>query len=217
MKKIYMLLFCSSLLSGLTASSQIRKGSILLGGDIGGSLRNTTIDGVDVGDDNGLRISPVFGKAIKDNLFLGADATVDIYKSEFYNSPYDYKRHGYGGGFFIRKYKSLGKGDFFLFMQGRLGYSYNLNQSINQSPSNYKTMYHAIEFAVYPGISYAVNKKLHLETGFNRLLALNYLNEKREETTGNVIKVIKSNGVSVSSSLTNFSQFYVGFRLLLSK
>ena len=57
----------------------------------------------------------------------------------------------------------------------------------------------------YPGISYAVSKKLHLETGFNNLLMVNYFHEMRE--TGSPVETYKTNGFSVSISLNIESSF----------
>jgi hypothetical protein len=68
-----------------------------------------------------------------------------------------------------------------------------------------------------PGISFAVSKKLHLETGFNNIVSLLYFNEKREQTNVNGT-AYKSRGFSVSSSLSNASSYlFIGFRVLLGK
>jgi hypothetical protein len=68
-----------------------------------------------------------------------------------------------------------------------------------------------------PGISFAVSKKLHLETGFNSIVSLSYFNEKREQSNGSNT-AYKSNGFGVSSSLSNASSYlFVGFRAVLGK
>jgi hypothetical protein len=65
----------------------------------------------------------------------------------------------------------------------------------------------------YPGVLYAVSKKLHLETGFNNLVSLNYYSEKQENNSSSSTK---TKGFSMSSSLSNAtSSFYLGFRLFI--
>ncbi|HKO79710.1 MAG TPA: hypothetical protein VJU78_04905 [Chitinophagaceae bacterium] len=79
-----------------------------------------------------------------------------------------------------------------------------------------ETKQFTISVNAYPGISYAVSKKLHLETGFNNLLMVNYFHGKRE--TGNPVITYKAKGFNVSSSLNNAtSSLYLGFRLLIGK
>ena len=215
MKKNVLLLLVLASFS-LAATAQIKKGSLFLGGDIGGSTRTAKTDGTSLGKENSLRISPVFGKAVRENLFVGIDGTLSLYKNEISNSPNDYKQQQYGGGVFIRKYKPLGKSDFFLFLQCRLGYQYQKLVSINNPPTAFSTKTNTVSLSAYPGISYAVSKKLHIETGFNGLVNLSYYNETNNQGNSGS-GIVKSNGVSLHSSLENLSSIYIGFRLLLAK
>jgi len=64
-------------------------------------------------------------------------------------------------------------------------------------------------------MSYTISKKLQLEIGFYDLLAINYASGKRTVTDSQVNEY-KTTGFSLSSSLDNFSPFYLGFRLLLN-
>jgi hypothetical protein len=61
-------------LLGNTATAHIKKGSIFLGGDIGGTGQKTESNGITTNKQNGINISAVIGTAIKDNLIAGINA-----------------------------------------------------------------------------------------------------------------------------------------------
>ena len=100
-------LFLSLCAIAIDSKAQIKKGSTFLGGDI-----NTTTDKMEsvfiqdtyVGKTTGFAITPVFGKAIKDNLILGGSITATFYKNDdgFASSLYDTKSNGIGMGAFLR-------------------------------------------------------------------------------------------------------------------
>ena len=216
MKKILLAVTVSVFVCSVDA--QIKKGSIFLGGDIGGStLKTKTTNDVTTNKQNIINVSPVFGKAIKDNLVLGGNATFGIYDDNYLEGDWRHKTHSYGAGVFLRKYKSIGTGGFYLFVQGALGGTYTKQEQEGPDPGNFgETKRIAIGVNAYPGISYAISRKLHLETGFNNLLSLNYSNEKRK--IGSPVINYKANGFSISSSLSNAtSSLYLGFRLLIGE
>lgn len=72
------------------------------------------------------------------------------------------------------------------------------------------------DISAYPGISYAVTRKFHLETGFNNLLYINYTNEKGGYYNGFQGKY-ETNSFNIGSSINNMSSIYLGFRLLIGK
>ena len=199
-----------------SANAQIKKGSIFLGGDIGGSSQKTKSGDITTNKQNGINISPVFGKAIRENLVLGINAGFNIYNND--NPPYNgkYDANAYNAGLFLRKYKNISTSGFYLFVQGGLGGGYFKQKQ--EGPGNKdETKRFTLGLTAYPGLSYAVSKKLHLETGFNNLLSLNYFEEKRE-LSSTVITAYKTNGFSLASSLNNAtSSLYLGFRLLIGK
>lgn len=215
MKKIYLTIVTVSLLV-CSSNAQIKKGSIFLGGDIGGSIQKTKSEGVTNNKQNGINISPVFGKAIKENLVLGVNAGVGIYKNDNPSTPSDdYKTKSYNAGVFLRKYKNIGASGFYLFAQGGLGVGY-YNERLESNFNAYNDLKRInVGINAYPGISYGVSKKLHLETGFANLLSLNYFHETRKVNTP--ASTSKTNGFNISSSLNNMSSLYLGFRLLIGK
>ncbi len=197
------------------SNAQIKKGAIFLGGDIGGSAQKTKTNITTTDKQTGITISPVWGKAIKENLILGANAGFNFYTNDNTGTASNQKQNSYGLGIFLRKYKQVGKSGFSLFFQGGIGSSYYTLKT--KGPAAYfdDIKRYNITVNAYPGISYTVNKKLQLETGFNNLLTLNYYTEKRDIGGGSPLKS-KTNGFNISSSLNNLSSLYVGFRVLLN-
>lgn len=222
MKKFTLLFFILSFIFTATVNAQIKKGSVFLGGNIGGSTQKTKSGGSTVNNQNGLTISPVFGKAIKENLIIGADLGFSFYESN--SSPtnpslYAENRNDqYGAGVFIRKYKQIAKSGFSMFLQGGFYINYTSNEYEN-FPSSFnaeKRKRYGIGINAYPGLTYTVSKKLQLETGFNNLLSLGYFTEKRE-VKGSSLYTERTNGIHINSSLSNLSSLYIGFRVLIGK
>lgn len=220
MKKITLLFFILSSVCTTTVKAQIKKGSLFIGGNVGGSTQKTKNSGTTVSSQNGLAISPVFGKAIKENLVVGADIAFVLSENNS-SAPNpslysNYRSTSYGAGVFVRKYKQIAKSGFSIFLQGGFGGAYN-SEEYESSPSYFdKRKRYSIGVSAYPGVSYTVSKKLQLETGFNNLLALGYFTEKRD-ISGSSPYTEKTNGISINSSLNNLSSLYIGFRLLISK
>jgi len=215
MKKILTLSVLPFLFSVSILHAQISKGSLFLGGNISGSTVKTESTQPNVtSKQNGLTISPVIGFAVKENLVFGADASYSFFKTDQVYGQYTQKQYSYGAGVFLRKYKPIGKG-FYLFLQGRLGGRYDENKYTPGVSAN-NTKRFTTTFGGYPGVSYAINRKLQLETGFNNLLSLNYYHETGKNLDGSGYSY-KSNGFNIATSLDNLSSLYIGFRLLIGK
>ena len=218
MRKILLAIITASLFV-ISSKAQIKKGSLFLGGNISGTKKKTKTDGITTDKQSGISISPVIGKAIKDNFVLGLTAGVGFY--DVTNSIFnlDYKSNTYTAGVFLRKYKNIGTSGFYIFVQGSLDGAFFKHKADvpPSSPASDEKRIIFVGLTAYPGISYAIGKKLHLETGFNNLLLLNYRNEKRE-IGDPVVSVQKTKGFDISSSLNNAtSSLYLGFRLLIGK
>jgi hypothetical protein len=120
MRKKTLLLFVVSLSSATICFGQIAKGSVLLGGDLSAYTEHQTDNNGIVVRNNGFFISPLAGKAIKNNLFLGGYFNLGISKDEGTNASNAFKSHSYGVGIFLRKYGGI-KNNFFGFLQANLG------------------------------------------------------------------------------------------------
>lgn len=199
---LMLLTFCS-------VHAQIKKGATLLGGQLGFS--STTIDYPSTPGpstkNSSFSVSPAFGKAVQENLVIGADVNFEYVK--FDNQNIDvHKTTVYGLGVFIRQYKELGKG-FYLFGQARIGGNYmRFDQSAPQIPSTVQKSYN-VQLSFYPGIAYSATRKLQLEAGLNNMVAIQY-NHSSNLTT-------KSNAFSLNTSLNSaMAGFTIGFRVLLN-
>lgn len=219
MKNFTCLLFTVLLVAITKADAQIKKGSVFLGGNIGGSTQTVKRDGTKINKANGLVISPVFGKSIRENLIVGVDMGFSFFESKNSANSTLYtasKSNNYSAGVFLRKYKAFGKSEFSMFVQGNLSMNYSNNDFDIQNPYYSNTKNYSVGVSAYPGISYAVSKRLQLETGFNNLISLSYFSETGKLNNTPTITE-KRNGVSVNTSLNNLSSIYIGFRVLLSK
>lgn len=201
------------------AQKNIPKKSLLFGGDLSFSS-NTFKDANNTeSKGKGLSVSPSVAIAIKDNLFIGLTAGYNFYKNSSTPnfSTFDSTiLHGYNCAIFIRRYKPL-KNNFYLFLQGSLG-GYYTKRSIEDTPNRiFYQRYLGINLSLSPGVSYAVNSKLQIETGLNSIFGIGYT---RSELADNASYSGQSSskGFYVYTSLNNFnSQLYFGFRLLLQK
>jgi len=218
MKKYLLLLSIATICTLSATHAQIKKGATFLGGDIGGGISKTKSADTTYSKQNGLTISPVFGKAIRENLVLGVDLSTVIYTADNPSgSSYNQKNRFYGGGVFLRKYKPLGNSGFSVFAQARLGVGFErMEVTLTNNAGSDISKTFSTRLSAYPGLSYTISKKLQLETGFNDLIALGYSSNKRTMDNSFTVNEFKTTGFDVYSSLDNFSSFYLGFRLLLN-
>lgn len=220
MKK--MLLAVSGIISlSMSAHAQIAKKSVLLGGDLGFATQKT--DESIVTDDkrklNSFFISPTIGIAIKENLVVGGSINYRTQTDKSEALDYRNKYDGYGAGVFVRRYKPIGKSGFYVFGQAGLGVQ-QTKQEIKDLGTSVieRNTITSIAANAFPGISFAVSRKFHLESGFNNLITISYAGEKREQGTAGNMNTYKSSGFGLTTSLSNAqSAFYVGFRVLLAK
>ncbi len=205
----------------MSAHAQIGKRSVLLGGDLGFATQKT--DESVVTDDkrklNGFFISPTIGVAIRENLVVGGSINYRTQTDKSEAMDYRNKYDGYGAGVFVRKYKPIGKSGFYVFGQAGLGVQQTKQEVKNQGTSVVeRSRTTSIAANAFPGISFAVSRKFHLESGFNNLITISYTGEKREQGAMGNTSTYKSSGFGLTTSLSNAqSAFYVGFRVLLAK
>lgn len=196
-------------------SAQITKGSVLLGGGIGYSKQENKQEGSTIeSKTSNFYISPAMGIAIKENLIVGGDLAFSSQMQE--NGSNETTNKYFGAGIYMRKYLPIAN-RFYIFGQGRIGANIFDGETIQGTDYISTIKGYNVNAGFYPGISFQVNKKLHLETGFNNLVFVQYENGKiKAQSLGNVSKAT-SKSFTVNSSLNNMSGLYVGFRLLLAK
>lgn len=237
MKRKFIALAMAGMLIGAISFAQIPKGSLLIGGSAGfGSYKENAIRSQPYYSNSTIKhrshsVSPSFGMAVKDNLIIGADITYEEQTQKVnYTYPYmgpvvlpyfqnkKYKNYSKGGGVFVRQYWGIAR-NFYVFGQGRLGFAITRNeygQATNPSATFLKGW--NVNASVYPGLSYAISKKVHLESTFFNLLTLQYQNQNNtSDPEVGVAAPYKRTQFSVSSSFDNATAFSLGVRVLLSK
>ena len=208
-------LIAIAVLASISINAQISKGSILLGGGIGYSSQENKLEGSTIENKtSNFYISPAIGIAVKENLIVGGDLS---FSSQFQdNMNNEAIINYYGAGIYMRKYFTIAS-RFYIFGQGRVGANIFDGETTQGTDYISTNKGYNVNVGIYPGISFQVNKKLHLETGFNNLVYIQYENGKiKTQSLGNVSNAT-SKSFSVNSSLNNMSGFYVGLRLLLAR
>lgn len=217
MQKLSTFLIWFFLLFTTTIQAQIKRGSLLLGGDLS-IYSSKTNSGSNTNIANYLSIAPSIGKAVKDNTFWGGQLNIGFGKNyPGYIPTEDYRRHSYGAGVFYRKYKMLAN-KLYLFLQGNLGANFSKVEFKSSVDYYYDQKNLVVTANLYPGISYQITEKLFLEAGFRDIASVAYSNDRQDGYNfGNIINT-RTNSFYFSSSINNFnSSLTFGFRLLLNK
>lgn len=216
MKQLFLLssvitVFC------LTASAQIKKGSVLLGGQIFYSSSRINYSSFQPAQDvKYFNFNPSAGIALKQNAVVGV--YINYARS---NQDYNYIGGGYmntefsryGFGVFYRQYKKLVK-DLYLF--GELGAGYlGSDQTDTQTPGNTKTRYTESGAGLYltPGVSYRIYKKLYVELSVPSVVSTQYAVLETTAPSYNSKENKFSFNTNLNSSL--LSNVGLGFRFVL--
>lgn len=218
MKKITLLTIASICLFALHSSAQITKGSVLLGGGISGSHNKSEIPS-QVDNNSSFSISPAVGLAIKENTVVGIRLSFYHSKSEqkFTGNNYLQESTGNIAGLFYRRYLSLGK-KFYLFGEGVASYTHNRTKTESSNPPLTTQTNSGFSLTIYPGVAFAVNRKIHLEVALNDLFEFNYTNTKTEAAFGNgTFTTTKASGFGAAANFSTAAPLSVGFRFVLGK
>ena len=208
------LLFSIIVLSFLTHSkAQFSKGSTLIGADFSLSdVKDET--GVSKQTDKMINFYASYGKAVKENLFVGGTLSTGFQNQEFSDEQLKQKNNMYGVGGFVRKYIPVVK-RLYIYGQADLGFNYYFNKSIYVIPiaDTYRTKEWVLSLSAYPGVSYSLTKKFQLEAGFNNFFRVSYSHSTQINSSSS--SVYKGGGFSIVSNLNNLSYLNIGFRLLI--
>ena len=216
MKRKLLLAFIISCYSFSVSIAQINKGSVWLGGSLGFySTKNN--NGQFLNKQTNVSVMPSYGKAIKENLILGGLLNVGYSKAENVNGQGEQTLNTYGAGIFIRKYVQLIKG---VYLFGNATGAFDIMKSKQKSGQiTYgKSDGWDAGISAVPGLSFKLNNKLHLETGLNSFLYIQYGQINGSATQAQPLDTkIETRTISAGASLNNLSDLFIGFRLLLSK
>jgi hypothetical protein len=211
MKKITLILIVFTCLQSIT-KAQINKGSVLLGGGVNFYNNKETASNPNQ-KENSIGFTPVIGGAIRQNLVAGIQLTYSHSKNKLTSAPApDYENNLYGAEVFFRKYLLLGK-NFYLFGQTSLYYR-NSKYTYNYITYTTEQKDQSIGMGLYPGISYAVTKRFHLEVSLANLISFEYSNHKY--INAGVITEDR-HGESFNATASSLSNLTIGFRFFLMK
>lgn len=209
MKKA-LLLAVTALAVVLSANTQITKGSILLGGSVG--YITTTNEFLNTeSSSNSVFLSPQFGYTISDNNVIGLRLIYNSNNNQHQNYP-ETESSGFSAGLFYRRYISLSN-KFFLFGEG--GADYGVNNYDNGSGNEFEGK--TIGLNLFPGISYSVGKRFHLEAVLNDLFRINYSTGKNIDNTGTSPVESKTKAFSIGTNISSQMPLTIGFRFVLGK
>lgn len=215
MKQQFLLSALFVCMSIVSAQAQIKKGAIWLGGNIGYSENKTDYETSPDYKYRTLGINPAIGTAIKDNLVAGIIISYNKTRINNGGSMIESKETMKGGGIFLRQYVPI-VNRLYIFGEANATFKSlrgNETQSYNNVKINKKGWDAGLSFS--PGVSYGINRKIQLETGFNSLIHV--LKTKRNNTSTANGYDIKTESFSAGLNLENESYFFIGIRFLINK
>ncbi|MEJ7911985.1 MAG: outer membrane beta-barrel protein [Chitinophagaceae bacterium] len=220
-KILSVLLLC--LLGSFSVSAQIKKGTVLLGGSISGSTSKSYFDRQGLTPErttsSGFSVGPSIGFAFGENAVAGLGISYHRSKNNQGNtSQISTAADGYGINLFSRHYLPLSN-KFYLFGEGQVFYFAN-HSTQKQNPdgkllNDVKNNF--VGVGVSPGLTYAVNKKIHLEAQLNNILSLQYLSERYQNFQISPITGFKNKGFSANVNVSPANPFQFTFRFVLGK
>jgi hypothetical protein len=212
--KRFLLFMMSTLAIASASHAQITKGTILLGGFARASTY-TTKGSPTTEKEKGFTLSPSAGFTVRDNQVLGVSLLYGHGTTR--RSDVRLTNNVYGGGLFYRRYLPIGK-SFYFFGNGDARYSYSQNKSSPDAPFSSSGKEKTGSINLYPGITYAVSKRFHLEVAMNDLLSFGYTdNHYQWSAPGNTPIDDRYENLFFESRTSLSTNLVVGFRFLLQK
>jgi hypothetical protein len=202
------------------ACAQIPKGRTLLGGTLSFSQANDhpANNASYPGKQRNVYINPSFGKVIKENLIVGLEGSFYFHNQKYGSTTNEtvYKNRSYGGNVFVRQYVPLLK-RFYFYAQASAGGSKNKQSQIYNDQTYSNTEGWGASVSLNPGLTYAITKKLYVESGLNGFALLAYAHSKSESTdpSSGAVSASKGSYFNFTTSLGSGGGISIGFRLLL--
>lgn len=217
MKLSYKLFSVALLTIATSSQAQIRKGTLMLGGSIHySSEKQEVVNVTEKVEEHTSSIGPSVGYAFKDNLVAGIDLRYESIKKELH---FDNKTNGFSGLIFLRKYWNI-TSRFYAFAHADAGYGSTTGHEYASDgiTKTATTKGWNAGASLIPGISYAVGKKVHLESTFLPLLQVQYQKTERERfNPGSPSFIDTREEFGMLSSLGNGQTFSLGVRFMLGK
>lgn len=185
---------CAALFfAAITASAQMEKGTVLVGGNLSVGTYNYTYNGAE-SKTTSFGIAPSIGWAYSRNRFLGFSLSYAYSKQSA-----DYKTNTFGAGAYMRQYFPVAK-SLYLFAHEGLNFSTNKGSGIlgTTLQVDRDTKGWSASLGVSPGLAYDLTKKIQLEVSLNNLLGVGY-----SHSTGTDIP--QGGGAKIETQANNFS------------
>ena len=207
------------LLLSFTVNGQIKKQSIVLGGQLFYYNNKNQVDNLNQKSESGT-ISISIGKAFKENKVIGINLSFSPIRQSNYLNGIDtvnltFNRFEIGA--FYREYKKLGN-DFYFFSQVDGAFiTANQTEQYKIASGDVKATQRGGFISLTPGISYQVFKKMQLEITIPNILSIQYLVSKFDSEIPQV-KNSKQEQFLFYSNINNntgLDFLGVGFRFIL--
>jgi len=217
MKK-YFYLLAAGLLLFFTGRAQIKKGELLLGGNLGFQKQDNSPIEPNYSDVTFISVAPSIGKAIRDNLVAGVSLSYGYSKmveADNYNPLYTLNLRNYGLSFFVRRYKDLGH-NFSFFVEGALGGIYTRQKGSYEGAGflYVDSKGYTINASLAGGIAYSLTRRWMVETGFQSLAYASYGHSRSNGTSQGSQKYNSFGlGTNLNRALNNFT---IGCRYILN-
>lgn len=218
MKKNLLFLFTAACLS-FSAGAQFAKGDKVLGAGLSfqhSKTESSTGFTPYTEQSNNGNISLDLGFVSKENRVSGFYISTGYgkSKSEYPSQPtYNNSSENFnaGGGFYTRRYQSIGK-NFFLFAEGRAGMNY-AKLNVSNSSSGDQTGI-SVQAGLYPGLSYKAGKHFLLDLRFSDFVSVGF-NHTNNKGAGNTKSEQTSFGFSSSLGLGYLQNIGIGARWII--
>jgi hypothetical protein len=201
-------------------NAQIVKGRTLLGGTVVYNQSSSYVSNniLFPGKQHYLTINPAFGIAVKENVIVGLEPSFSFSNQQSGTEAdlFENKGRSYGASVFVRRYVPLLK-KFYFFGQAAAGGNKNKSWQEYHNQTSNSTEGWGASVSFSPGLTYALTKKLYVESSLNSFALLGYAHSKTESTDSNTGDVYLSKGsnFTFSTSLGSGGGFSIGFQLLL--
>lgn len=207
------LLFISLLFSSFVGIAQGSKGMKFIGGSIGFNTQKASSSQLaNSQKESGFYFNPSLGWFLNDHMVGGIEFYTNNSRSESGTPSTSTKRNSLGIGVFGRSYQKLGKG-FFLFAHHNISYSSDRYDYAVSGSSQSKSSGYSLQTNLYPGLSYAIKKKLLVETSMGNLFYAGYSHSNNPGNSQN--SDLSINRFSMGINANAFSSLNLGLRFLL--
>lgn len=204
MKRFLLLATCTLALISIS-QAQITKGTVLVGTDA--HYRSADVPGK---KKEHYQFTPSIGYTFKDNQVAGL--TLGYGHLEKNEAGAIGSSNTYIAGLFYRRYFHLIKG---LHVYGQASADYAYSHAKTSYPTDYHTTTRqsTVSLGIYPGLSYQVHKRIHLEVAWRYLPTLNYnrIDSKGYSATNNSEAHLREFNIKTNNQ--SLSPISAGFRI----